>query len=206
MLAEYATLRELRESSIRLGEGRVTSFLTMLSAAILGFGVLYQNGSPVAGPNLVTLTIIAALAILGCNIFVRVVEREIAIVQYTRGMNRVRRYFVTRHPDIRDFVSLPITDDEPRFGGWARSHHAERRASGLSGAVGIINCVLFSLLVTIGLAELTGLTTLQLLAAGSATFVITAVLETSYYVYRTGLHNTNHKAKFPAPRPRVTRT
>ena len=196
MLAEYQTLRELRESSVRLGEARVTSFLTLLSAAILGAGF---SAGVFGLPNQLTLLVLAAVAAVGCHMFVRVVESEIAVVEYTRGMNWLRNYFVDKHSKVALYTSLSLNDDHPSFGGGGRSRDGLIGAAGLSGVVWIINGMLFGLLAAVAAVQVPALSGVDPLQFGVAALVLTFVLESIWYFWRKGKHNKSYVPRFSTP-------
>lgn len=115
MLAEYQTMRDLRAGLISLGENRVNYFLVFVSGAIALVGLGLVERFSEATLNLVVTALLAGLFLLGLLTFARMVERSIRITSYSRGMNRIRRYFVEQHPHIDKYLILPTDDAQPPF-------------------------------------------------------------------------------------------
>ena len=114
LIAEYEALQKAREIVLSVTESRVNFFF----ASISGIAVLLALLAQLLDRNvLVSITFVVAvsLLLLGIVTFVRAVEGHIANLIYVRGMNRIRRYFVTLFPDIKPYFILPIRDDIPRF-------------------------------------------------------------------------------------------
>jgi hypothetical protein len=109
-------LRNLRQDIVALGESRFNFYLASVSGVFVGFSFLYQSGMRVEilfyAASLGTL----GLLCVGFVVFGRLVERSISVIVYTRGMNRIRRYFVEIEPKIEPHVILGTTDDSPFFG------------------------------------------------------------------------------------------
>jgi hypothetical protein len=100
MLAEYATLRELRLNLDSLGESRMNFYLAVISGSVVGLGLLNQLSALAKTIFFINAAVIVGLLFLGSITFVRMLQRTVNIVEYTRGMNRIRRYFSEKNPDI----------------------------------------------------------------------------------------------------------
>jgi hypothetical protein len=125
MLAEFETLRGLRSDMKSMGESRVNIFLLAVSGGLVGGLALLNKSSGFENvlPPMTGLVILVGLFLLGFITFRRTIETDINMKIYARGLNRIRRYFVQLDPDLREYLLLPISDDQPRFGtlGWLPS-------------------------------------------------------------------------------------
>src|SRR5689334_18316758 len=89
ILAEYAGLQSLRQGLVTLGENRLNFFLATVSGALVGAGLLIDKLSTYGDLVFYVVGfILAGLLLLGVATFVRMVERSIGVVIYSRGMNR----------------------------------------------------------------------------------------------------------------------
>jgi hypothetical protein len=120
LLAEYETLRTLRQDAISHGDDRFNYFLVILSGAIIF--LTWINGSTVGGslgqPDIVAAmnaAVIGVVLLLGLTTFARIAHRNASIAVYTRGMNRIRRFYVERHPEITQYIILGTDDNLPPF-------------------------------------------------------------------------------------------
>src|SRR3990170_121493 len=95
LLEEYATLREFRQNTVNLRETRLNFFLAILSGAIVGLALLNQlSASGLAEVvNFLTGVIILGVFWIGLIIFDTTIAANFRVVEYSRGMNRIRRYF-----------------------------------------------------------------------------------------------------------------
>jgi len=113
MLAEYATLRELRLSLDSLGESRMNFYLAAISGSVVGLGLLNQLSALSKTTFFINAAVIVGLFFFGTITFARMLQRTVKIVEYTRGMNRIRRYFAEKNPDITQYLWLSLYDDRP---------------------------------------------------------------------------------------------
>ena len=115
LLAEYAMLRDLRQDTISHGESRLNFFLATVSGALVGIPLINQVSVDKDIILFVNSTIIIGLFILGLITFGRLVQRSVRVIIYTRGLNRIRRYFVDQGLAIQKYLILSINDDHPAF-------------------------------------------------------------------------------------------
>ncbi len=198
MLAEYSTLRELRLSLDSLGENRVNFYMAAISGSIVGLALINQLSTYPDIVYFIDGTIIVALFLFGLITFARMVERNVRIISYTRGMNRIRRYFADKHPNIQPYLWLPITDDVPSFN--YKSINLQKRKlslSGLTPMVGVIN----SIIATAGIVILTRVvldaSTTGALLAGMLAFMIMTFLQYRYLASRMSRAKTLAEVRFP---------
>lgn len=132
LLAEFETLRELRAKTIEWGEGRANLYLTIAAGAAGLLTLTNQFTSDPLSLYLTSFAILIGLFLLGVLIFARLVTREILVTNYTRGINRIRRYFLELDPSIRKYLILPASDDTPKY------YSVRPKKAGLRTIVGLI--------------------------------------------------------------------
>ncbi len=201
MLEEYATLREMRLSLDSLGESRVNFFLATISGAIVGLALINQLASYVEIIFFINGAIFVGLLLFGLVTFARMVERTVKNTSYSRGMNRIRRYFVEKHPEIEPYLWLPTSDDKPSFGYAVYNFKTKRLGlTGLAPMVAIINSIIATvgivILMTIVLATPIFLT----LLIGTIAFILVAATHYRYLVKRMKKMKEVIEVRFPSPK------
>jgi hypothetical protein len=200
MLAEYTTLRELRLSLDSLGETRVNFFLATISGTVVGLGLINQLSGQLEIVFFINAAVFIGLLLFGLITFARMVERHASIIEYTRGMNRIRRFFAEKHPDIKPYLWLSIYDDKPSL-GYAIYNRETRRLglTGLAPMVGVIN----SIIATVGTSSFVRLVLVMpvvwCLLIGIVIFLLVILAQYKYLVDRMKQKRDTTEIRFAAP-------
>ena len=112
LLKEYETLRTFRQDLIALGDRRFNFFVSIISGAAIF--LTWLSGQQKVN-NIAIGIIIFGVLFLGLTTFARTVQRNSSIILYSRGMNRIRMYFVRHHPDMAEYLILESHDGKPSF-------------------------------------------------------------------------------------------
>jgi hypothetical protein len=204
MLAEYATLRELRLSLDSLGESRMNFYLAVISGSVVGLGLLNQLSGLAKTIFFINAAVIVGLLFLGSITFVRMLQRTVNIVEYTRGMNRIRRFFSEKNPDITPYLWLSsrfsLYDDRPRIGYKVFDFQTRRlKFAGLAPMVGVIN----SIIATLGIVILTSTVFILPVAwsvlIGLFTFLLMLIAHYTYLVNYLKQKHDEMEVRFPTP-------
>jgi hypothetical protein len=139
LLTEFDLLKEMRASGIAQSENQLKFFITIVSGTTAVLAVLAQLGKKDLMD--VSLPLVIPLFVVGVLVFIRLIEAHISITVYTRGLNRIRRYFLDNDRTIEKYLILPVSDDTPTFG---RIGFLSTRISvaGLTALATIINSAL----------------------------------------------------------------
>lgn len=127
MLKEYDLLKDFRELIVHQVDNRVNLYLKMFSTVIASIPVLsifVENPQNVVNNKLLsTILIIVSMLLLyfGVLSFYRVIEGHISIINYTRAINRIRRYFLDNDQNIKKYLAMPVTDNVPKYGTYGFS-------------------------------------------------------------------------------------
>ena len=127
MINEYNAMMSFRELIINQVDNRVNTYMKVLSGAIafvpsFSFILVTTNNSiDYLGVCALSLCVSFLLFWFGLISFYRVIEGHISIINYTRAINRARRYFCDRDNRVKKYVSMPIFDDVPKFGTYGFS-------------------------------------------------------------------------------------
>lgn len=200
LLAEYTTLRELRQNLDSLGESRVNFFLATVSGVIVGLALINQMPGEKEIIYFINGAAFIGLFWLGLITFTRMVERSINLVLYMRGMNRIRRYFVDRNLSIEKYLWLPKYDDKPSLGYGMYNPKLKRWSlTGLPPMMALINSILATvgavMLARVVFNILSGWT----LLIGVASFLIVLSSQYRYYANRVKRKRDETEIHFPTP-------
>lgn len=161
LTTEHFTLQGAKNATIAESNGRTSIFLGTVSSGVVALAFIGQ----VTGTNEVfyafALILLPCLFFIGVATFVRVVQTAIEDVIYTRGINRIRHYYVEVAPQIRDYFILPIYDDIAGFRTpGSRGSSRWQPFFSASAMIAVINSAIAAVFVGLlgfGLAELSAL-------------------------------------------------
>jgi len=197
MKSEYETLLNFRQSLITLGENRLNFFLATVSGAAVGLGLINQVSANKEIIYFVDGIVLVGLFLLGIVTFVRTVERSIGIVVYTRGMNRIRRFFVDQNPSIKKYLVLPVYDDKPSFisrafirGGFS--------SIGLPEMAAIVNSIIAGSAISLLLSMILSVATTWVIVTGVIIFIITLAAHNIYKQSHLRAMEKNTQIEFPS--------
>lgn len=200
LMAEYTTLKEFRASQLEQSQNRFNFFLALVSGALAIIALVNDRNNAFSTPTFFVGTGITALSLLylGIVTYRRIVQTHIRMVEYTRGMNRIRRYFVENYPEIMPYLTFSSDDTRPKLGALGSLTIS---ATGLTSMVMFINTVL----ATVGLNFLLFQLTLSLGEAQPVILVISVVLTAglSLLLHRRDLKKQLAQADTELERKRV---
>jgi hypothetical protein len=111
MTTEHFTLQTARASTISETNGRVSVFLGTISSALIALAFVGQVSKMGQAFAVFSLILFPPLCVLGLFTFGRTLQSAIEDVQYARGINRIRHYYLELAPEMRDYLVEPTTDD-----------------------------------------------------------------------------------------------
>jgi hypothetical protein len=194
MIAEYETLRTFRQDLISLGENRFNFFLVILSGTAVSLTWLNQLSGYQDVVYLITAIVIGGMLLLGLTTFARITHRNASIILYTRGMNRIRRYFVENYPNIEEHIILDIYDDQPAF-----------KSPSMREQLPIMLAIINGMIASIGGAVLARVVFVWSMMAtvlvGLGSFVILFLAQLSYHNLQSRNRERKLKIYFPTPVP-----
>lgn len=195
LLSEYEVLKESISTEISLGETRINMFITITSGAVVLLTLMSHLAKDDITIFYITSTsILLSLLLLGLCIFARLIDRDIMLVIYTRGMNRIRHFFVEQEPSIVKYLILPIFDDTPKF---YRSR--TKRRVGLRHLTAIINGLIAAFLTYTLFALVFHVSSVswQRIIVSVLSFVIVISLQEIYARSRLRSAEDSTKSQFP---------
>jgi hypothetical protein len=113
--AEFELLEHMRESLVNLVNQRFNFLLALVSAALVAMSFLGNQLHFSTVFFLIASGLLISILLLGLIVFARALEAEVMTIIYIRGLNRIRNYYATNAPAIRDYLTMPWYDDVPSF-------------------------------------------------------------------------------------------
>lgn len=111
LTTEHFTLQTARSATISEANGRAATFLSTVSGVLLALTLL-GNASRLGLPFvLAAFALGLVLVLLGLTTFQRLLEAGIEDVRYGQGINRIRRYYLSRAPHLRPYFVQSEEDD-----------------------------------------------------------------------------------------------
>jgi hypothetical protein len=113
LFAEYALIREARESALGLVEGRIKFVLALQSAQIAAIAVLYSRSVGVHALAILGLAIGLPTVFLSYVVYLRALDFQIQGRKYLRALNAIRKYFVEADPSIAAAILMSTDPKMP---------------------------------------------------------------------------------------------
>ena len=143
ILYEYELLQNFRNVIIEQVDKRVNFYITIAVSLFASISFIKEFS------GIETEIILLALVILiyfGYVTFERVIQGHLSIIYYTRGINRIRNYFIGNDSELSKFFLLPTTDSKPAFGTFGFSSVKIKRLGVLSLII-FLNTLFFVVLI-----------------------------------------------------------
>ena len=186
MTTEHFTLQTGRGNTIAEANGRVTIFMSTVSSTLIALAFIGQISRRGSAFHVFSMVLLPSLVCLGVFTFDRVMQSGIEDAVYTRGINRVRHFYVEVAPEIGPYFVLPTYDDSPgtMLAMGIVSSTAQRIAQSFlsaAGMVAVVNSIIAG--VFAGLALWTPFSTPLSVSTivGVSVFVLTVTLHEVYH-------------------------
>lgn len=187
LFKEYETLMTLRQDLISLGDRRFNFYVSIILGAsvFLPWASSQQNMS-----ELLVGVLIFGILLLGLTTFARMVQRNSSIILYSRGMNRIRRFFVDHHPEVRDYLIMESCDDSPSFKSVSFSEQ-------LPVMLALINALVAGVLVSVVADKVLNWNLAFAVATWSLVFIVMLVVQVRYYNGKMRERVAGFEIRFP---------
>lgn len=196
ILAEYITLRDLVLHHTGYGENRLKFLLTVIGGVTAGIGIANQWLRD--SPTIYALSgfVYVGLLLFGIGTFVRTVERSLLIEVYTKGLGRIRRFFVESHPELGNYIIQQTNDDVsfPTIGFLSGA----MIYIGIPGLMALINSIMLGTGVILLLNLVFLVSAEWALVSGVAIGTIVYFVQTHYYTQRIADVSQRYPVAFPA--------
>lgn len=199
LTTEHFTLQTARGASISESNGRAALFLSTVSSVLVAIAFIGQASKMGEAFFLFCAVLFPTLFFLGIVTFVRVLQTGIEDMIYTRGINRIRHFYIEVAPEIKKYLMLSVHDDMPgalKSMGLKPSRFQTVLTS--SGTIGVINGVLAGAGIGVGLSGLLGAKLWLSVIAAIAIFLISGVVHYRYQAQKWTEAEASLKVLFPS--------
>jgi hypothetical protein len=152
---EHFTLQTARGATIAETNGRATLFLGTVSAGLVAFAFAGQTS--LTALYVFGLVLFPVLSFLGLTTFRRALQASIADTLYILRINRLRRFYVDRAPQLAAYMAPPEPTDNLSRLLREEGYQPSRWQTFLSipAAIGVVNGALLGATVGLAVAALT---------------------------------------------------
>jgi hypothetical protein len=117
LTTEHFTLATARSTAVSESSARATIYLLSVSTTLVAIGFVSQLSASGNLFEVLTLTVLPTLFVLGLFTFLRLTEISVEDFRYGQAINRIRHYYVELAGERADYFLLSGNDD--RAGVWA---------------------------------------------------------------------------------------
>jgi len=200
MIAEHNNLQAIRSGTIYESAGRTTLYLGAVSSSIVALAFIGQISGMGSAFVVFALILLPSLIFLGVVTFIRVYQTGTEDMVASRGINRIRHYYVEVAPQLEKYFILSTHDDMRgmlqnmgvRKQGWWQLFVSTH------GLVGVINSILVAvfggLITTVFLSG----TLLVAIIVGVVVFVVSEYLHFRYQNTAYQASEASIKVLFPS--------
>lgn len=188
MLAEYTRVSELSRTAVDSYHRRFDVWLAAFSAGLVSIITVFAY---VTGPlqDILVLTIVAAVAVLGANVFGSLVSNTNARRQHQAALELIQTCFARRDPGVGRYLYGSFSRGDPRTAKIAAIRFKSVGLGlGLKAIVVIANSALLAILVVLAISRAPQASQIIPLAAGGVAFLISCAL---HFAYATGYYRIN---------------
>jgi hypothetical protein len=113
MTTEHFTLQTAKSATVAEANGRATLFLSTVSSAVVALAFIGQVSGMGRAFFLFGLVLFPSLLFLGFVTFERAIQTAIENMIHSRGINRIRHYYLELAPEVRRYFIHSAHDDVP---------------------------------------------------------------------------------------------
>jgi hypothetical protein len=177
---EHFNLQTARAATIAEANGRASVFLGAVSAGLIAFAFAGQSSRTAL--YVFGLVLFPVLSVLGITTFSRTLDASIADTLYVLRINRLRRFYFDRAPQLAGYLVQPTPTDDLAALLREEGYHPSRWRTLLSipGAISVVNAVLLGATSGLAVAAMTDDNLSWATVAGLATLVVTVAAHQRY--------------------------
>jgi hypothetical protein len=200
LIADFESTREMRNAHNALVASEINIFVAMITVTFVALAFVSDSFRDVDQFLVIAILALIPVLLLGWAIFDRVARSRIQVVEYARMLNRTRRYFVDRFPEIERHVSGNIFDNVPDFGAVGRERPRMGALLANTGMIAILNSATVGAIVGMAFNR-----ALDVESSAWLTIIVVAAFSVSLWVHGRSLKKRFDRAEdawvsyFPKP-------
>lgn len=201
LTTEHFTLQTAKSATVAEANGRATLFLSTVSSAVVALAFIGQVSGMGGAFFLFGIVLFPSLIFLGFVTFERAIQTAIENMLHSRGINRIRHYYVELAPETKRYFIHSAHDDvagalhnmgiNPSSSQW---QHFVTNA----GMVSVINSVLAGVFFGLILGFTTSLPHYACAGFGVVIFASVAYIHHRYQMNRYAEFEGGMKTLFPS--------
>jgi hypothetical protein len=194
LTTEHFTLATARSTAVSESSARATIYLLSVSTTLVAIGFVSQLSASGDLFEVLTLTVLPTLFVLGLFTFLRLTEISVEDFRYGQAINRIRHYYIELAGERAHYFLLSGSDD--RAGVWANmSLRPSRWHSYLTMpmAIAFINSVVGASATALAAGIVADVVLGAAVAAGAGLAIVSFALH-----YRHNEHSFKHATAGPA--------
>lgn len=181
LTTEHNNLQAIRSATIFESNGRTNLYLGTVSSGVVALAFIGQASEMSQGFYTFAFILIPSLIFIGIVTFLRVYETGIEDMIASRGVNRIRHYYLEAAPHMKKYFIMSANDDMKgildNIGAYQSRWQLLVSAAGL---VSVINSILIGVFIALLIFTLFQAATLVCVAAGVVVFVASVALHVMY--------------------------
>jgi hypothetical protein len=182
LIAEHNNLQAIRSGTIYESAGRTTLFLGAVSSSIVALAFIGQMSEMSNAFTLFALILLPSLIFLGVVTFIRVYQTGTEDMVASRGINRIRHYYVEVAPQLQKYFILSTHDD---MKGMLQNMGVQKQGwwqlfISTHGLVGVINSILAAVFAGLLTSTLFNVSLATAIILGIIAFVVSEYLHFRY--------------------------
>jgi len=111
LTTEHFTLQTAKSATVAEANGRATLFLSSVSSAVVALAFIGQVSGIGATFFIFGLVLFPSLVFLGFVTFERAIQTAIENMLLSRGINRIRHYYIETAPEVKKYFMQSANDD-----------------------------------------------------------------------------------------------
>lgn len=201
---EHFTLQTAKAATVAEANGRAALFLSTVSSAVVALAFIGQVAGMGQAFFVFGLVLFPSLLFLGVVTFERAIQTAIENMIHSRGINRIRHYYVELAPEIRRYFIHSTHDDVagalhnmgivPSASPW---QHMVTNA----GMVAVINSVLAGVFAGMLASFAASLPMFLSAGGGVSVFVLSVVAHRRYQLQKYTVFEARLETIFPSDAP-----
>ena len=200
LIAEHNNLQAIRSGTIYESAGRTTLYLGAVSSSLVALAFIGQISEMGDAFIFFALILLPSLIFLGVVTFIRVYQTGTEDMVASRGINRIRHYYVEVAPHIKDYFILSTHDD---MKGMLTNMGVQKQGwwqlfVSTHGLVGVINSILAAVFFGLVTSTILNASVTITVLCGLIVFVISEYLHFRYQNVAYKQSEQSLKVLFPS--------
>lgn len=199
LTTEHFTLQTAKSATVMEANGRAALFLSTVSSAVVALAFIGQVAGMGKAFFLFGAVLFPSLLFLGFVTFERAIQTAIENMIHSRGINRIRHYYVELAPEMRRYFIHSTHDDVAgALHGMGIVPAPWQHFVTNAGMVAVINSVLAGVFAGMLSAYVASLSMAVLAGIGVAVFTVSVVAHRRYQLNRYTVYEARLETLFPS--------